>query len=133
MKSIKKQIHEKRSCGKTSRPYVYSRQMTFLKKVTDLAANDQITDDETTSVESKPGTSHMPKRRKSEEENNKWDATMRKVIDRQVMNDDDNRHLSFFKSLLPSLSTFSDDQTLEFQASVIGLIQKFKKVKSPTQ
>lgn len=41
--------------------------------------------------------------------------------------DFDNRHMSFFKSLLPSLELFDDDQTLEFQGGVIRLLQVIKR------
>lgn len=39
----------------------------------------------------------------------------------------DNRHMSFFRSLLPSLELFDDDQTLEFQGGVIRLLQVVKR------
>lgn len=39
----------------------------------------------------------------------------------------DNRHMSFFRSLLPSLELFDDDQTLEFQGGVIRLLQVIKR------
>jgi len=71
---------------------------------------------------SKPGTSGMQRKRKAEV-NNELDAKMIKFIDHQInasKYDYDNYHLSFFKSLLPSLSLFNDDQTLEFQAGVIS-------------
>lgn len=42
----------------------------------------------------------------------------------------EDRHLSFFKGLLPSLQEFSDDEALQFQSSVINIIQKIKKARS---
>lgn len=55
---------------------------------------------------------------------------MIKFIDHQInvpKNDYEDRHWSFFKGLLPSLSSFNDDQTLKFQAGIISLLQKIKR------
>lgn len=40
---------------------------------------------------------------------------------------DPNRHMMFFKGIVPSLSTFSDDQTLNFQMGVLQLIKDIKR------
>lgn len=37
-----------------------------------------------------------------------------------------NRHLLFFKGILPSLEGFNDDQTLEFQIGVLNIIQSIR-------
>ncbi|KAL4085040.1 hypothetical protein QTP88_027878 [Uroleucon formosanum] len=58
------------------------------------------------------------------------DAKMIKYIDHQIQTparNEENRHLSFFKGLLPSLSSLNEDQILEFQASVISVLQNIKK------
>ncbi|CAH2008294.1 unnamed protein product, partial [Acanthoscelides obtectus] len=54
---------------------------------------------------------------------NEVDAKMMRFIDHQInlskvstVKEDENRHLTFFKSLLPSLSSFDEDETLEFQS-----------------
>ncbi|CAK1596208.1 unnamed protein product [Parnassius mnemosyne] len=39
----------------------------------------------------------------------------------------EDRNLTFFRSLLPSLSSLNDDQTLEFQSGVIILLQNIKR------
>ncbi|XP_044757563.1 uncharacterized protein LOC123315776 [Coccinella septempunctata] len=46
-------------------------------------------------------------------------------LSKEKMNED--RNLSFFKSILPSLKLFDDDQTLEFQSGVINLVQTIKR------
>uniref|UniRef100_A0A1A9V4F8 MADF domain-containing protein n=1 Tax=Glossina austeni TaxID=7395 RepID=A0A1A9V4F8_GLOAU len=38
----------------------------------------------------------------------------------------ENRHWNFFKGILPSVNNLNDDQTLEFQAGVISLLQKIR-------
>jgi hypothetical protein len=37
-----------------------------------------------------------------------------------------NRHLSFFKSIIPSLENFNEEETLEFQMGVLQLIRNIK-------
>jgi hypothetical protein len=37
-----------------------------------------------------------------------------------------NRHLSFFKGIIPSLQSFNEEETLEFQVGVIQLIANIK-------
>lgn len=61
-----------------------------------------------------------PKRKKTDME--------REVLESLCAKED--RHLSFFKGLLPSLQEFSDDETLQFQSSVINIIQEIKKARS---
>lgn len=72
-------------------------------------------------------------RKRKCEINNELDAKMIKFIDHQIMskneNHNENRHLSFFKSLLPSLSLFYDDETLEFQSGILNLLQNLKRKK----
>lgn len=41
-----------------------------------------------------------------------------------------NRHISFFHGVLPSLNEFDEEQTLEFQIGVLQLIKKIKKSKT---
>lgn len=38
----------------------------------------------------------------------------------------EDRNLFFFKSLLPSLATLNENQTLEFQSGVLNLLQNIK-------
>lgn len=54
-------------------------------------------------------------------------------IEREILEHlaaEENRHISFFKGLLPSLEGFTDDEILQFQSGVIGLIQNLKKTRS---
>ncbi|RVE53982.1 hypothetical protein evm_001385 [Chilo suppressalis] len=49
------------------------------------------------------------------------------IVDSSKEAENADRHLSFFKGILPSLTAFDDDQTLEFQSGVINLIQSIKR------
>jgi hypothetical protein len=40
-----------------------------------------------------------------------------------------NRHLSFFKGIIPSLQNFNEEETLEFQMGVLQLITNIKQRK----
>lgn len=40
-----------------------------------------------------------------------------------------NRHICFFQGLIPSLETFDDDEVVEFQIGVLGLIKQIKQAK----
>lgn len=44
-------------------------------------------------------------------------------------NNEENCHIAFIKSLLPTLNNFEDDERLEFQAGVISLVQQIKSKK----
>ncbi|XP_063859983.1 uncharacterized protein LOC135100722 [Scylla paramamosain] len=41
----------------------------------------------------------------------------------------EDRHLSFFNAIRPSLEQFTDDETLQFQSGVISVIQNIKKAR----
>lgn len=144
-KALKKHKDQKTSGSSTkpSRLYVYHEQMSFLKKVTnpsvvhqsthtDNSANETITEvDVNTDKDPSKQTANKATRRKRNI--NEVDAKMMKFIDHQIIsskiskhNEDDNRHLLFFKGILPSLTSFDDDETLEFQAGVLGLVQNMR-------
>lgn len=42
---------------------------------------------------------------------------------------EDNRYVSFFNSILPSLTQFDDEQTLEFYAEVLSALRKIRQRK----
>ncbi|CAH2267059.1 jg22565 [Pararge aegeria aegeria] len=71
-----------------------------------------------------------PKRRAPAKRNfNEIDAKMMSYIDYQIKPkkiEQDDRNLSFFKGILPSLALLDDDQTLEFQSGVLNLLQNIK-------
>jgi len=150
MKSTKKHKEEKRSgsAAKPSRLYVYHNQMCFLKKIMDSTNAQESAEDSSTkqnkgshqtddseknvfneSPANQSSISGTQNKRKSDP-TRELDAKMIKFIDHQIQTparNEENRHLSFFKSLLPSLTSLNEDQFLEFQASVISVLQNIKK------
>lgn len=58
------------------------------------------------------------------------DQKMASFIDHQMKSQpntqNEDRNLSFFRSLLPTLASLNDDQILQFQAGVISLLQNIK-------
>ncbi|KAL1488109.1 hypothetical protein ABEB36_015067 [Hypothenemus hampei] len=133
------------TCTKPSRLYVYHEQILFLKKVTDLAISHESTNNfnetEPEDVGAEVTTGSAPSQQTDRESNqpaftpsststkrrkssfNEVDVKMVRFIDQQINlskiskeKDDENRHLTFFQSLLPSLSSFDEDETLEFQS-----------------
>lgn len=147
MKSMKKQKEEKRSgsSAKPSRLYLYHEQMGFMKKIIDSTTVQESIDDSVRTDEENRGgrqideneknhTVHQPsssgtQRKRKSETMHELDAKMLKFIDHQINipKYTENRHLSFFKGLLPTMSSLNEDQTLEFQAGVISLLQNIKK------
>lgn len=146
---MKRQKDEKRSgsSAKPSRLYLYHNQMGFLKKIMDSKTAQESAEDgpieqnegphQTDEREknlfneepaNQPSISGTQKKRKSDP-SHELDAKMLKFIDHQIQTprNEENRHLSFFKGLLPSMASLNEDQTLEFQAGVISLLQNIKK------
>lgn len=155
MKSLKKHKEQKRSgtCSKPSRLYVFNDQMSFLKKVTDSAVpHESIHTDKEEDVNEEAGTkvtastkqdvtethepSSVPSTSTTRRKRCELDAKMMRFIDHQMTlskvqknNEDESRHLTFFKSLLPSLSLLDEDETLEFQTNVLNLLQNIRAKK----
>lgn len=139
MKKRKEQKQEKSSGSgaKRTRPYIFDQQLSFLSKVYTESPNvvdsiiidedvDSIEKDDISSGVRKPATESkrkLPVR-------NEVDQKMIKFIDHQMgatsNANEENHYLDFFKSLVPSVRKFDDDQFLEFQGGVIALIQKIR-------
>nr|XP_026501027.1 uncharacterized protein LOC113404371 [Vanessa tameamea] len=116
------------------KPYVYHEQLKFLLKnynkgdSTDAeASKDKIeeynSDDASDSVAS---SSNRPAKRLRTHEQDEQDAGYIHYMDVKSTHVED-AHISFFKSLLPSLHKLDDDETLEFQMGVIKLIQEIRR------
>lgn len=134
MKSYKK---SKRNSSKTTRPYIYHDQMSFLEKIASSAyaflqedpdnfenaeIKEELIEEETKLFDQSliPTSSNPEEHKRRIEHDEPQNPKMFKF-------DSDNRHMSFFRSLLPSLELFDDDQTLEFQGGVIRLLQVIKR------
>lgn len=51
---------------------------------------------------------------------------MVKFLDSRINPEKENHHLSFFKGIIPILNSLTIEETLEFQASVMTMLQKNK-------
>ncbi|KAJ8720769.1 hypothetical protein PYW08_006542 [Mythimna loreyi] len=135
MRANKNEVKKSGAGAKFSKPYIYKEQMSFLQKVAEPnRTHDSVkkrppdTSPEpsaanTTDMYSElplPSTSKKPKT---------LDDKMSQFLDSRLQPDRSNEHpmLSFFKGILPSVTSFDDSETLEFQSGVLSLIQNIKK------
>ncbi|KDR16963.1 hypothetical protein L798_09252 [Zootermopsis nevadensis] len=140
-KSIKKQKEATRSgAGKpTTKTYIYNAQLQFLRNVflerktedtpsADIGqpeeANEKTpqntSNNEVTQAIAKDFKTAVTRKRKS-------DNVELEMI--QAPKDQSDRHLSFFRGIIPSLNTFDDDEILELQMSVLQKITSMKQRK----
>ncbi|PSN44813.1 hypothetical protein C0J52_25710 [Blattella germanica] len=72
-------------------------------------------------------------RKRKSDLKNELAVKMMKYLDHEITTSKnvqlENRHMSFFKGLVPSLCSLSDDETLEFQSGVISVLQNIKSKK----
>lgn len=137
MRANKNDVKKSGAGAKFSKPYIYKEQMSFLQKVaepnrTHDSVKKRPTDTcpeasaaNTTDINSElllPSTSKKPK-------TSCLDDKMSQFLDSRLQSDRSNEHpmLSFFKGVLPSVTSFDDNETLEFQSGVLSLIQNIKK------
>ncbi|KAL4720746.1 hypothetical protein ACJJTC_006820 [Scirpophaga incertulas] len=59
-------------------------------------------------------------------DNKEVNGRMVKFLDSRINPEKENHHLSFFKGIIPILNTLTIEETLEFQASVMTMLQKIK-------
>ncbi|XP_063623875.1 uncharacterized protein LOC134795874 [Cydia splendana] len=153
IRSYKKIQDQKRSgIAKTTKPYVYNKQLSFLQKV--IQPNETITsvfiennielenqnnsdENETSDTNSneeqdiKPtfSSNAIPKRiaKRHVTDVNPVDA---KVMKMDCYSNNEprtmNRHLSFFNGILPALDKLDEDEVLEFQMGVLHLLKNIK-------
>lgn len=148
VKSVKRRKGKSGSAAKTTKNYIFHEQLSFLKGTVemretessldvDLENSPQGLDDtredneevnEDTDVVEKPREVNKVKVFKGPSKRKKVD------IEKEIMEhlSKEDRHLSFFKGLLPSVNEFSDDETLQFQSLVINAIQNIKKARQNT-
>ncbi|XP_023937067.2 uncharacterized protein LOC112045204 [Bicyclus anynana] len=117
----------KSGIGKPTKPYKYDNELAFMRPIVRHAQNDmrnnEIEEEKERALKRHLDT--LSKKRKKQ--------TLIKIANRvdhqlkRIPTENDDRNLTFFKSVLPSLNLFDDDQTLEFQSGVIKLIQNIKR------
>jgi hypothetical protein len=141
-KVVKKKIATKSGAGSSkARKYVYSDQLTFLSKLIDERQTadsfsvDNMEESQVTTAEQnrdymnnffqetpsrKPRTQQCGKRKPNSD---KFELRIMKTVEEE---NQPNRHLSFFKGIIPSLENFNEEGTLEFQMGVLQLIGNIK-------
>lgn len=136
-----------------AKAYVYSSQLRFLDKIFEerdtqdtLPENkdDDADDDEDVTVENEqdpvepaPSVSSDAAAAKKTESYFKKPAPRKRKIDSvelemiAALKETPNRHLSFFKGLLPSLEDFDEFDTLDFQMEVLKVVKNIRQRKHP--
>lgn len=137
------------SGAKTAKPYVYHKQLSFLKKTaqtnktvssisesetTAETIEEDCADEDASSMHSSDSLNKQPlqlnkplPKRPSTSKLSPVDAKMIKFMDSfpsQAVTI--NRHISFFNGLIPTLDKFDEDQVIEFQLGVLKLIKGIK-------
>lgn len=121
--------------GTYKKPYVYQKQMQFLQKVISYSPTHDSAIKRTRSqtdskmeIESSSEMSaqNIPSSSKKSKSSNTDDKISR-FLNYGLAPEHENPLLSFFKGILPSLQSFNDDETLEFQSGVLSLIQTIKR------
>ncbi|PNF20615.1 hypothetical protein B7P43_G04246 [Cryptotermes secundus] len=131
-----------------TRKYLYAEQLQFLSKLhceretpdsldsdksaeenSDLPPADQEpsgleTNDQEAACFKKPSPRMGSKKRRDREPDH---VEMRMLA--ALENETPNRHLSFFKGVIPSLEKFDDDEVIEFQMGVLQLVSNIKRRK----
>ncbi|XP_050515313.1 uncharacterized protein LOC126890432 [Diabrotica virgifera virgifera] len=154
LRATKNEVRKSEAGAKFSKPYIYKRQMSFLHKAYKkinrthdsreprspiLQKRLAYTFVETPAVRKKekrpevpmPRTSKKPMRPmpSSSKKPMTLDDKMSLFLDSMLSTDKREEHpmLSFFKGVLPSVTSFDEDETLEFHSGVLSLIQKIRK------
>ncbi|XP_063592448.1 uncharacterized protein LOC134769612 [Penaeus indicus] len=118
--------------------YIYSKELQFLSKLyEERDTQDSFDGPGTCEEEHDRGASSdpLPSRKSSSgasdvgrKRSRKLDPFEEQML--KIMEDDaKNRHMSFFRSVLPSLEKFDDDEVLKFQMDVLQSISKIKEGK----
>ncbi|XP_071051204.1 uncharacterized protein [Onthophagus taurus] len=114
--------------------YVYNDQLKFLDKVSEERSTENSLPHEKDSSEQNeeteppfkiPGYDNRSKIIKK----TKIDPVEEKMLQILGHSEEENRHLSFFKCIIPSLSSFDDDDVIRLQMGVLQLISTIKKEK----
>lgn len=131
LKTVKKQKDESKSgsSAKKTRNYLYHEQLMFLKKVSEPrppheSVSKKARTETEVGMESDFRSPLIKDKRKID--NKEVNDRMVKFLDSRINPEKENHHLSFFKGIIPILNTLTIEETLEFQASVMTMLQKIK-------
>lgn len=128
------------SAASAIKKYHFFEQLKFLIKIapaethSSIATNSATQNQEEPAPEESPNENHLsteinePSSSKTSRRKRKPDEFETEVLNilKKDKKEQDNRHLSFFKSLLPSLEKFNDQQVLQFQSRVLQIITEIQ-------
>lgn len=118
------------SAAKKLAKYHYYNQLLFLTKIAQNATDDSLNlADESTMISTDdvpvPGPSrYVPVTRKRTLQLDDFEKDTLDAL--KAPKEKENRHLSFFKGILPSIEDFTELQTLTFQTKVLQLITEMR-------
>ncbi|XP_066951249.1 uncharacterized protein [Macrobrachium rosenbergii] len=146
----RRKASEQRKAGsgvKAAKNYIYNEQLCFLKKnldsreieesfsVEETDNNGSVVEEESDAPKTvKESGSAAPRSTKGSNKRKLNDAEemlMERLI--KTLDAAENRHLSFFKGIVPSLEKFSEDETIQFQLGVLNLLQNIRQPRSLPQ
>ncbi|XP_074041481.1 uncharacterized protein [Leptinotarsa decemlineata] len=140
MKHIRQDKDSKKSGAGASKikKYVYHDQLQFLKKIahqhdTESSINvpegnntasptEDIIDNPGTRIPAQPTKSQVTRKRKRNED--EFEPKMMKILENP--HDEEGTYFGFFRSMIPTLKTFTNDQFVEFQLGVLGVLKNVK-------
>ncbi|CAK1592545.1 unnamed protein product [Parnassius mnemosyne] len=126
MRSLKNEKEKKRSGAgaKTTRPYVYKNQLSFLLKVTEPRMTSDSSNEPNNTISNTLSDAAPSTQKKTKTDT--LDDKMSQFLDYKL-NNQEHPHVSFKKGILPSLASFDNDDNFEFQTGIMQLIEKIKK------
>ncbi|CAI6371352.1 unnamed protein product [Macrosiphum euphorbiae] len=143
-KSTKKEKSLNKSGAGASviKKYVYAEQLKFLSKVfcprsteDSLSINSGNEDTEPTVSENdnrnESGQFKIPPRKQLGSRKRKMDEVDMRML--KALEEPEDRHISFFKGIVPTLHTFTEDETVNFQMGVLQLLTNIKQRRFQTQ
>lgn len=147
----KSKIKAKSGAGASrSKTYIYASQLHFIDKIFDEKETDDtlsqniddsenygcdadvtVNDNQNPTVPSDAAPAEKPtsSSRKPPSKKRKMDPVELEMI--AALKEKPNRHLSFFKGLLPSLEDFDEIDTIDFQMEVLKIVKQIRQRKHP--
>ncbi|XP_046673246.1 uncharacterized protein LOC124362627 [Homalodisca vitripennis] len=140
MKHIRQDKDSKRSGAGASKikKYIYHDQLQFLKKIAhqhdtessinvpegnnSVSPTEDIIDNTGTRIPAQPNKPKVTRKRKRNED--EFELKMMKILEQPY--DEEETYFGFFRSMVPTLKTFTTDQFVEFQLGVLGVLKNVK-------
>ncbi|KAG0726580.1 hypothetical protein GWK47_036255 [Chionoecetes opilio] len=139
LKSQKRTQDQKKSGVKFRRKYLYDKQLAFLKKnflpkgtVFSIPPDNTENNENNIALPSSSGPSegiNLARPRKTAKKR-RADPLWLDAVDQETpktKESQENRHLCFFKGIIPSLENFNEEQILEFQMGVLNVLQNVRE------